>query len=128
MEKDNVTRKLLNPLYGLSTACKDWYETIRDFLSNECVGWGVTSLDKSVFFRTQQGFDYCYGEGFRGKNTPNLYKGILKVGENFETRDTRKVLGIIDIRVGDLLISGSEDFIEYISLKMKENSGRVDMR
>ena len=32
VEKDNVARKLLKPLYGLSTACKDWYRTIRDFL------------------------------------------------------------------------------------------------
>ena len=48
--EDNVARNLLKPLYVLRAACKDWYETIRDFLANECVGWGVTSLDKSVFF------------------------------------------------------------------------------
>ena len=37
VEKCNVARKLLEPLYGLSTACKDWYETLRDSLANECV-------------------------------------------------------------------------------------------
>ena len=52
-EKGNVSRVLLNPLYGLSTACKEWCETIRDFLAKECVG-KVTSLDKSVFFWTQK--------------------------------------------------------------------------
>ena len=40
VEKDNVARKLLKPLYGLSTACKDWYNTIRDFLSHEFGGGG----------------------------------------------------------------------------------------
>ena len=25
-EEDNVTRKLLEPLYGMSTSCKDWYK------------------------------------------------------------------------------------------------------
>ena len=39
VEKGNSARKLLKPLYGLSTACKDWYRTIRDLLANECV-WG----------------------------------------------------------------------------------------
>ena len=35
VEKVNISRKLLNPAYGLSTACKDWFETIQDFLANE---------------------------------------------------------------------------------------------
>ena len=56
VEKDNVSWKLLKPLYGLSTACKDWCETILDFIAQEC-GAKVTSLDKWVFFRTQQGSD-----------------------------------------------------------------------
>ena len=56
-EKDNVARKLLKPLYGLGTACKDWYRAIRNFRACEC-GWEVTSIDKSVFLRTQQGFGY----------------------------------------------------------------------
>ena len=33
----NIARKLLKPLYGLSTACKDWCERIRDFLAKERV-------------------------------------------------------------------------------------------
>ena len=80
----------------------------------EC-GGKVTSVDKSVFFWTHQGFGYGYGKGFRGQNTPNLGNGILKVGEGFETRERRVVIGIIAIRVEDLLISGSEVFIEYIT-------------
>ena len=81
---------------------------------------GVTPLDKSVFFWTQQGFYYGYGVGFRGENTSNLDSGILKVGENFETREQRKAIGIIAIHVGDLLISWSEMSIEYIAQGMKE--------
>ena len=37
-EDDKVAWKLLKPLYGLSTACKDWYKTIRKFLAEECGG------------------------------------------------------------------------------------------
>ena len=62
----NVAWKLLKPLYGLSNACKDWYNTIRNAQANEC-GGEVASLDKSVCFLTQQGFDYGYGVGFRDK-------------------------------------------------------------
>ena len=58
-EKGNISRKLLGPLYGMSTACKDWRVAIRDFLGGECV-W-VASVDKSVFLRSQQGIDYVYG-------------------------------------------------------------------
>ena len=36
----------------------------------------VTSLDKSVFFRTQQGFGYDYGVAYREPNSTNLDKGI----------------------------------------------------
>ena len=49
VEQENVAWKLLKPLYGLSTACKDWYRTLRNFLIEEC-GGKATSLDKSVFF------------------------------------------------------------------------------
>ena len=38
---------------------------------------------------------------------------------NFETDDKRDVLGIIAIRVGDLLISGSDLFDGYISGQLK---------
>ena len=68
--------------------------------------WGVTTLDKSVFFRTQQGFGYGYGKGPRDQNTPNLDKGVLMANEDFETSDQRDVIGIVAIHVGDLLISG----------------------
>ena len=103
VEKDNVYWAILKPLYGFITARKDWCETIRDFLANERVG--VNSLDKSVFFRTQQGFGYGYGKGFRDQNTPYLYNGILKVEGDFETSEQRIVIGIVAIHVGDFLIS-----------------------
>ena len=69
VEDDKVAWGLLKPLYGLSTSCKDWYETIMNFPSEEC-GGKVTSLDKSVFW-TQQGFRYNYGKDFRDKNLIN---------------------------------------------------------
>ena len=122
VEESNVVRNLLKPLYGISTACKDWCGAVRDFLANECVCvcvCGVTSLDKSVFFGTQQGFDYGYGKGVRDQNTPNLDKGILKANQDFETSEQRNAIGIIAIRVDDLLVSGNGMSVVYISQKMK---------
>ena len=51
---------------------------------------GSYTMDKSVFFRTQQRFGYGYewgggGGGFRDPNQTNLGNGILKVNANFET-------------------------------------------
>ena len=54
--------------------------------------------------------------GFRDKNTSNLDKGILKVGEDDEQRN---VIGFIAIHVGDLLISRGEMFTEYIAQRTK---------
>ena len=65
-------------------------------------------------------FVYRYGAKFREANPPNLDKCISKANENIETRDKRKVLGTISIHVGDLLISGGRDFIDYISWGMGE--------
>ena len=70
MEKDNVARKLLKPLYCLSTDGKDCDKNIRNLLANEC-GGRATSLDKSVFFGPME-FFYEYGVGFRDKNAANL--------------------------------------------------------
>ena len=42
-------------------------------------------------------------------------KGILQVNENSEAWWGRTAWAIISIGVGDLLISGSSEFIEYIS-------------
>ena len=47
-------------------------------------------------------------------------KGIHNVDENPDADEGRKVLRIIDIRVGDILISGCGGFIEYIHWEMKE--------
>ena len=84
--------------------------------------WGVTSLDKSVFFWAKQGFGYGYGEGFRDQNTPNLDNGLLKLGGYFETSEQGGVIGIISIRDGDLLISGKDMFFECISHRMNGKS------
>ena len=75
-----------------------------------------------MFFWTRPGFDYGYGVGFRDKNSSNLDNGILKVGENFETCEQRNVIGLIAIRVDDLLISWSEMRIEYTTQGMKAKS------
>ena len=91
-------------------------------------GGEVTSRDKSVFFWTQQGLGYGYGEGFRGQNTPNLDKGILKADADFETSEQRDVLGSIAIHVGGLLISGNDMSVEYITHRMKENAKWITMR
>ena len=41
VEKDNISWELLNPLYGMSTACKDWCEIVRDCISEDWRwGWG----------------------------------------------------------------------------------------
>ena len=77
--------ELLKPLYGLSTACKDWYRTIRNFLTDEC-GGKVTSLDKSVFFWAQEGFSYEYGKRYRDPNNANLDQSEFKINENFPNK------------------------------------------
>ena len=87
----------------------------------------VTSIGKSVFFRTHHGLDYGYGGKYRDSNPPNLDKCILKENDNFDPIDKRKGLRILSIHVADLLISGSSDFIDYIACGMKENLSWVDM-
>ena len=47
---------------------------------------------------------------------------ILKANGNFETNEQRNALGIISIRVGDLLISGGDVFAEYISQRRNAKS------
>ena len=83
----------------MRTASEDWRKTIQDLLANECacvcVGGGVTSIDKSVFFWTQQRFVYGYGGKCRGPNSPNLDKGILKA---IEIRDYRYKKSVGDHR------------------------------
>ena len=67
-------------------------------------------------------------KGPRDKNNTNLDEGIFKANEDFDTREQRNVIKIIDIRVGELLISGSGMFIDYMPHKMMENPRRVAMR
>ena len=49
VEEGNAAWELLKPLYGLSTACKGWYKTIRNFLIDEC-GGKIASLGKGRVF------------------------------------------------------------------------------
>ena len=88
----------------------------------------VTSLDKSVFFWTQKvspmgmgGWVVVGDGGFRDENLPNLANGILKAIGNFETDDKLGVLGTIAIRVGDLIISGCDLYVEHFS----KNEGEI---
>ena len=60
------------------------------------------------------GFSYGYGGEFRDPDSPHIDNGILNANGNFDTSEQGEVSGIIDIHVGDLLISGSDGFIEYI--------------
>ena len=97
-------RGLLKHLRGASTLRKDRCEAIRDAPEEEC-GWEVTSLGKSVFFWTHQGFGYAYVGRFRDPNQTNVDKCILKENGNFETCGKITVMGLIAIRVDALLIS-----------------------
>ena len=63
VEKGNADWALSKPLYGMSKARKDWCETIRDFLEEEC-GGEVASLGKSVCHCDQRGFGYGMGGNF----------------------------------------------------------------
>ena len=49
------------------------------------------------------------------------------MSENFETGERRTAIGLIAIHVGDLLISGGEMFIEYITQRMKESPKWISM-
>ena len=42
------------------------------------------------------------------------------MGENFETGEQRKAIGLVAIHVDGILIPGSETFVEYITQRMKE--------
>ena len=104
-ETDNVACDLSKPLYGMSTACKDWCRTIRDFLSEVCVCvWGLLRWVNRYSFGLNKGFIM----GGSRSQSNKLDKCVLKAANaNSETIDKRGVLRIIAIRVGDMLISGS---------------------
>ena len=85
----------------------------RNSPTQECYG-KCTAIDKSVLFRAQKGFGYDYGTGFRNKNLANSDKNIFKAGESFETEEERRVMGIIDIREREILITSNGAFMDYI--------------
>ena len=76
-------------------------------------------MDKSVLFWTQKAFGYDYGAGFRNKDSLSLSNNEFRANEDFETEEKRKVLGIITIHEKEILITGKEMFIEYISQRLK---------
>ena len=121
--QDNLACGDNKALYGLSTVCKGWYRTIRNFLTDEC-GGEVTSLDKSVFFWAKEGFSYGYGRRYRNPNQANLDKNEFKANGNFPKEEKRTAMWPIAIHVDDLLISGSGSFLEYITFRMKEIRSR----
>ena len=125
VEKGNIAWDLLKPVYGLDTAGNDLGGNMRNILAKECVG-GTTPIDKSVLFWTKK-IEYEYGVGFRDQNTSSSDQGILKVNENFETGERRKVIGPISIHVDGILVPRSGMFIEYITQRMKENPKLIDM-
>ena len=71
------------------------------------------------------GFEYGYGGEFRDPNSPNLDNGILKANAKFGATEQRNVLGIIDIRVDDLLIAGG-DFFYRIHFRENVRKSEVD--
>ena len=54
------------------------------------------------------------------RTRPILTKNEFKVNENFPNGEKRTAMGLIAIHVDDLLISGSDTFLEYITFRMKE--------
>ena len=81
-------------------------------------GGEVTSREKAVFFRTQQGLGYGYGAKFRDPKVSNLDKCILRANGKFGARRQRNVLGIISMHVGGLLIPG----IDFYRKHFQQNS------
>ena len=65
-------------------------------------------------------FEYACGAGFRDKNHTNLDQNILEVNEDFETNECRKVMGIIAIHEEEILMSGKEMFVEYITQRISQ--------
>ena len=72
------------------------------------------------FLLGAKNFEYEFGTCFRGKNNANLDHNILEGNEDFETDGRRKSMGIIGIRVADILISGKEMFVEYTTQRINK--------
>ena len=58
--------------------------------------------------------------GFRGTNSANLGQNIFEVSEDFGTSERRNAIGIISIRGDEIFTSGTEMFIEYITLGVQD--------
>ena len=74
-----------------------------------------------VFPGQKRNFEYKYGACFRDKSLANSDRNISNVGEDFDTKEERKVMGAIAIREAEILMSGKEMFLEYTT----QSSGSV---
>ena len=91
---------------------------VRNFLANDC--GGRCAAFENPFFSGQKIFEYKYGTGFRDESLANLDRNIFKVGADSETKEERNVMGIITIREEEILVSGKEMFLEYITQGIQE--------
>ena len=125
MKKGNGVWKSSERVSGLDETVSEKGKMVMGFLTKEC-GGKCASFDKSVF-RAQKNFEYEFGTGFRDKNKTDLDQNILEVGGDFETHEYRKAMGIIAIREEEILMSGKEMSIEYITRRKVKNSKRIAM-
>ena len=72
--------KLSKTLYGLATACKEWYLTLGD-THVEYLGVS-TSLDKGDYFWGEEDVAYNFGTGLRDKCIGNNERWIFEIVEN----------------------------------------------
>ena len=68
------------PLYGLATARREWYETLKFPLPGKLGGY-ATLLDKSVFSREKEQFQYAFGRGLRDRRIGNNENANLRTTE-----------------------------------------------
>ena len=85
--------------------------------------WGeATLIDKSVCFRSDSDSNYNFGECLRGCRTDNSENGILEIEQNRGSIGRENLVGVSISHVGDLVVTGSDMFIRFISGEMKGNS------
>ena len=80
----------------------------------------VPQWENRYYSGRKKAFEYNYGACFRNKDPVNLSNNEFRVNEGFETEEKRKAIGIIAIHEKEILITGEEMFIDYISQRVKE--------
>ena len=114
---------LLEPPYGISTACREWYETLT-FLVRK-LGGRAALLDKSVFARALEEFRYVHGKGLRDKCIWNNEKGIFGRDGNIGAGAKTNAVGIAISQVGDLLVSGAGMFFALLRGNLEKSSAQM---